>query len=124
MAGLNRPADPRIFLNNNPTEAEQSKIIPMKPFQLIFNYARRYTFSLVVTALSMLALVGIQLLIPWIVKLLVSEVTAPTASVDNMNYVSKLAIIVFIAYIGRAGLQFVRSYKAHVAGWGVVADVR
>ena len=32
----------------------------MKPFQLIFNYARRYTRSLVVTALSMLALVGIH----------------------------------------------------------------
>jgi len=27
-------------------------------------------------------------------------------------------------YIARAGLQFLRSYLAHVAGWGVVADVR
>jgi ATP-binding cassette subfamily B protein/subfamily B ATP-binding cassette protein MsbA len=96
----------------------------MKPFQLIFNYARRYTLSLVVTAFSMLALVGIQLLIPWIVKLLVANVTGPTASVENMDYVTKLAIIVLIAYIGRAGLQFVRSYVAHVAGWGVVADIR
>ena len=96
----------------------------MKPFQLIFNYARKYTFSLVVTTISMLALVGIQLLIPWIVKLLVANVTSPTASVDNMGYVTKLAIIVLIAYVGRAGLQFVRSYVAHVAGWGVVADVR
>jgi len=96
----------------------------MKPFQLIFTYARRYTWSLVVTAVSMLVLVGIQLLIPWIVKLLVANVTGPTASVENMGYVTKLAIIVLIAYIGRAGLQFVRSYVAHVAGWGVVADVR
>jgi ATP-binding cassette subfamily B protein/subfamily B ATP-binding cassette protein MsbA len=96
----------------------------MKPFQLIFNYARRYSLSLVVTAISMLALVGIQLLIPWIVKLLVANVTGPTASVENMTYVTRLAVIVLIAYIGRAGLQFVRSYVAHVAGWGVVADVR
>jgi ATP-binding cassette subfamily B protein len=96
----------------------------MKPFQLIFNYARKYTFSLVITTISMLALVGIQLLIPWIVKLLVSNVTSPTASVENMGYVTKLSIIVLIAFIGRAGLQFVRSYVAHVAGWGVVADVR
>jgi ATP-binding cassette subfamily B protein/subfamily B ATP-binding cassette protein MsbA len=57
----------------------------MKPFQLIFNYARRYTFSLVVTAVSMLVLVGIQLLIPWIIKLLVAEVTAPGASLAHMN---------------------------------------
>jgi len=96
----------------------------MKPFQLIFTYARRYTWSLVVTAFSMLALVGIQLLIPWIVKLLVAQVTAPAASLENMGYVTKLTVIVLIAYLGRAGLTFVRSYMAHVAGWGVVADVR
>jgi ATP-binding cassette subfamily B protein/subfamily B ATP-binding cassette protein MsbA len=96
----------------------------MKPFQLIFAYARKYTLSLVVTAISMLALVGIQLLIPWIVKLLIANVTSPGASLENMGYVSKLAIVVLIAYVGRAGLQFVRSYVAHMAGWGVVADVR
>jgi ATP-binding cassette subfamily B protein/subfamily B ATP-binding cassette protein MsbA len=96
----------------------------MKPFQLIFNYARKYTLSLVVTAFSMLTLVGIQLLIPWIVKLLVTEVTGPTAGLADMSYISTLTIIVLIAYLGRAGLQFVRSYVAHVAGWGVVADVR
>jgi len=96
----------------------------MKPFHLIFNYARKYSLSLVVTTISMLALVGIQLLIPWIVKLLIANVTGSTASLENMGYVTKLAIIVLIAYVGRAGLQFVRSYMAHVAGWGVVADVR
>jgi ATP-binding cassette subfamily B protein len=96
----------------------------MKPFQLIFNYARKYSFSLVVTTISMLALVGIQLLIPWIVKLLIAEVTAPAAGMADMSYITRLTIIVLIAFIGRAGLQFVRSYVAHVAGWGVVADVR
>jgi ATP-binding cassette subfamily B protein len=96
----------------------------MKPFQLIFNYARKYSLSLVITAFSMLALVGIQLLIPWIVKLLVTEVTTPVAGVENMSYITRLTLIVLIAYVGRAGLQFVRSYVAHVAGWGVVADVR
>jgi ATP-binding cassette subfamily B protein len=96
----------------------------MKPFQLIFKYARKYTLSLVITAVSMLILVGIQLLIPWIVKLLVAEVTAPSAGVADMGFITKLTLIVLVAYIGRAGLQFVRSYVAHVAGWGVVADVR
>ncbi len=96
----------------------------MKPFRLILNYARRYTLSLVLTAFSMLVLVAIQLLIPWIVKLLVTEVTAPGAGLGDMNYVSILAIVVLAAYLIRAGLTFVRSYVAHVAGWGVVADVR
>jgi ATP-binding cassette, subfamily B, bacterial len=96
----------------------------MKPFQLIFNYARRYTTSLVVTALSMFALVGIQLLIPWIIKLLIARITDPGTTLADMNYVTLLALIVLAAYLVRAGLSFVRSYLAHVAGWGVVADVR
>jgi ATP-binding cassette subfamily B protein len=96
----------------------------MKPFQLILHYARRYATSLVTTALSMFALVGIQLLIPWIIKLLVARVTEPGATLANMNYVSLLAVIALAAYLVRAGLTFVRSYLAHVAGWGVVADVR
>jgi len=96
----------------------------MKPFQLIFNYARKYTWPLIITAISMLVLVGIQLLIPWIIKLLVARVTEPGATVTSMTYVGLLALIVLAAYLARAGLSFVRSYVAHVAGWGVVADVR
>ena len=96
----------------------------MKPFQLIFNYARRYTNSLLVTALSMLALVGIQLLIPWIITLLIARITDPGTTLANYNYVTTLTLIVLGAFVLRAGRTFVRSYLAHVAGWGVVADVR
>lgn len=96
----------------------------MKPFQLIFAYARRYTTSLILTAVSMLVLVGIQLLVPWIVKLLVAEVTGPTAAGAPTDYITWLTFIVLVVFLARAGLQFVRSYVAHVAGWGVVADVR
>jgi len=96
----------------------------MKPFQLIFDYARRYTNSLVVTAFSMLALVGIQLLIPWIITLLIARITDPGTTLANYNYVTTLTLIVLGAFVVRAGLTFVRSYLAHVAGWGVVADVR
>ncbi len=96
----------------------------MKAFQLIFTYARRYKLPLIVTAVSMLALVGVQLLIPWAVKLLVTAITSSGATVAALDYVSRLTVIVLIVFIARAGLQFVRSYVAHVAGWGVVADVR
>lgn len=96
----------------------------MKPFQLIFTYAKKYKLALTVTAVSMLLLVGAQLLIPWIVKVLVAAVTAPGATMDVMGLVTQLTIIVLIVYVARAGLQFLRSYLAHLAGWGVVADVR
>ena len=96
----------------------------MKPFRLIFTYAKKYKSSLTITAISMLLLVGAQLLLPWIVKLLVAAVTAPGATMDVMGLVSRLTVIVLIIYVSRAGLQFLRSYLAHLAGWGVVADVR
>jgi ABC-type multidrug transport system fused ATPase/permease subunit len=72
----------------------------------------------------MLALVGVQLLIPWVVKTLVAAITTPGATVDVMSLVTRLAVIVLIIYVSRAGLQFLRSYLAHIAGWGVVSDVR
>ncbi len=96
----------------------------MKPFKLIFTYALKYRAALALTASSMLLLVGAQLLIPWIVKTLVGAVTAPGANLDVMNLVRQLTITVLVVYLARAGLQFLRSYQAHLAGWGVVADVR
>ena len=72
----------------------------------------------------MLGLVGLSLLIPWAIKLLVDTITAPGASMSDMPYVTRLTVVVLLVFIARAGLQFVRSYEAHVAGWGVVADVR
>ena len=96
----------------------------MKPFQLIFRYARRYKWPLTVTAVSMLALVGVQLLIPWFIKTLVAAVTDPTATLDVMGLVRTLTLAALAVYIGKGVLQFLRSYMAHVAGWGVVADVR
>lgn len=96
----------------------------MKPFQLIFHYARRYKLELTITALSMLALVGLQLLIPYIVKILVGTVTSPEISPDSLGLITRLTLIVLVVYLARAVLQFLRSYVAHIAGWGVVADVR
>jgi len=96
----------------------------MKPFSLIFTYAKKYSGTLVVTSISMLALVGVQLLIPWIIKTLVSMVTIPGNSIDSLSTITKLTLLVLVVYIARSILQFLRSYLAHYAGWGVVADVR
>jgi ATP-binding cassette subfamily B protein len=96
----------------------------MKPFQVVFRYARKYTLPLVVTSISMLLLVGVQLMLPWIIKTLISAITDPVANVATLPLITKLTVMVLLVYIARAGLQFMRSYLAHLAGWGVVADVR
>jgi len=96
----------------------------VKPFQLIFHYTRKYRLPLFLTTLSMLLLVGGQLLIPWIIRNLITVVTADPPDPQVLPYITRLSVLALGIYLARAGLQFVRSYMAHVAGWGVVADVR
>jgi ATP-binding cassette, subfamily B, bacterial len=91
---------------------------------MVLNYARRYKAPLAIASFSMLALVGVQLLVPWLIGMLIAAVTAPGASLGDMGLVKQLTMAAFVAYVARAGLQFLRSYEAHIAGWGVVADVR
>ncbi|MBX3012450.1 MAG: ABC transporter ATP-binding protein [Caldilineaceae bacterium] len=95
----------------------------MHQLKFLYVYAKKYTGSLIVTIISMLLLVGVQLLIPWIIKTMVGAVTNANAVFDSA-LVTRLALFALAVYIARAGLQFLRSYMAHVAGWGVVAESR
>ncbi|RIK46990.1 MAG: ABC transporter ATP-binding protein [Chloroflexi bacterium] len=96
----------------------------MNSLRFLFEFARRYTRVLLVTIASMLLLVGAQLLIPWIIKTMVAEVTAPEGNRMSMETVTRLALLALGVYLARGVLQFLRSYMAHVAGWGVVAEAR
>ncbi len=95
----------------------------MQPLKFLTVYAKKYTGSLIVTIISMLLLVGVQLLIPWIIRTMVGAVTNAGEQLDSA-LVTRLALFALAVYVARAGLQFLRSYMAHVAGWGVVAESR
>ncbi|OQA43291.1 MAG: putative multidrug export ATP-binding/permease protein [Chloroflexi bacterium ADurb.Bin325] len=43
---------------------------------------------------------------------------------ESQALIARLALILLGVYVLRGVLQFVRSYMAHVAGWGVVSDAR
>jgi ATP-binding cassette, subfamily B, bacterial len=96
----------------------------LKSLKFVFQFARKYTRVLLFTISSMLLLVGVQLFAPWIIRTMVATVTDPTASSADIGRVTQLALLALLIYIVRAGLRFIRSYMAHVAGWSVVADVR
>ena len=96
----------------------------MDSLRFIFKYISHYLIPLGLTLGSMLLLVGVQLLAPWIVKNLFGIVTAPSTDTEALMTITRLALLALTVYIVRAGLQFIRSYMAHVAGWSVVADVR
>jgi ATP-binding cassette subfamily B protein/subfamily B ATP-binding cassette protein MsbA len=95
----------------------------MQPFRLIFKYARRYTLQLTITMIAMLLLVGVQLMVPWIIKTLIEHVTSGQAT-QTAQLVTTLSLLGLGIFILRGVLQFLRSYMAHIAGWGVVADLR
>jgi ATP-binding cassette subfamily B protein len=94
------------------------------PLKFVFKYARKYTGALAATVVSMLFLVGVELLAPWIISRMVGTLTDTGLSPESLATISRLAVLALAAYIARAGLQFARSYMAHVAGWHVVADAR
>jgi ATP-binding cassette subfamily B protein/subfamily B ATP-binding cassette protein MsbA len=92
--------------------------------KLLLKFAKKYTWPLVITILSMLALVGAQLLIPWLIRSLIELVTENQLSTDTMNTIKNLTLIALITFLARGVVQFLRSYMAHIAGWGVVSDSR
>ena len=96
----------------------------MKSLRAILHHVKNYKLALGLTMFSMLALVGIQLLGPWIVRQMVAAVTDPEAGTEVLRLVGHLALLALLIYVLRAVMRFIRSYSAHVAGWHVVADVR
>ncbi len=95
----------------------------MQALTFLAPYAKKYVKTLVLTVISMLALVGVQLYAPWIIREMIGLVSAGL-SAESYRRIGTLALLALGVYALRGGLTFVRSYMAHVAGWGVVAEVR
>lgn len=92
--------------------------------KLLLRFSKKYAWALFITIISMLALVGAQLLIPWLIRSLIELVTEQQMTPETMNTVTRLTLIALVTFIARGLMQFFRSYLAHIAGWGVVSDAR
>ena len=95
----------------------------MQAFAFLKPFARPYWRPLLLTVISMLLLVGVQLIAPWIIREMIGLVTGGL-SPESTRRIGGLALFALAVYAVRGFLSFARSYAAHVAGWGVVADVR
>ena len=91
---------------------------------LVLRYARAYRGSIAIALTATVALVAIQLAVPWIVRRLVSSVQDSVAGSVPLAVVGWLAVGLLALYLVRALMRFASSYYAHFAGWGVVADAR
>lgn len=96
----------------------------MKPFALLSKLSKKYVRALSLTILTMLGLVGAQLLIPWLIRSLINTLSLSPLPNDTMAFVTRLSLVALAVFIARGFMQYLRSYQAHIAGWGVVADAR
>ena len=96
----------------------------MKPFTLLGRLAKKYSKMIFLTTLTMLGLVGAQLLIPWIIRQLIDRLTTQPLNAGTIDFITSISAIALIVFVARAIMQFIRSYAAHKAGWGVVSDAR
>jgi ATP-binding cassette subfamily B protein len=96
----------------------------MKTLLFLLGYAKRYKTPLAITIVSMILLVGLQLVAPWIIRTMIATVTNPESEGASTALVGRLALLALAVYGVRAVLQFLRSYTSHVAGWNVVSDAR
>jgi len=96
----------------------------VKPFTLLGSLAKRYSKMIFLTTLTMLGLVGAQLLIPWIIRQLIDRLTTQPLDQGAIDYITRISVIALTVFVARAVMQFIRSYAAHKAGWGVVSDAR
>jgi ATP-binding cassette subfamily B protein len=96
----------------------------MKTLRAFLRFAIPYRTALIITVVSMILLVGVQLLTPWLIRELVGAVRTQGAGAVDYSFVTRMALLALVVFVARGGLEFLRSYLAHVAGWGVVADVR
>ncbi len=90
----------------------------------LFRFSLPYRRPLLITVFSMVLLVGVQLFAPWFIRALIAAVRTGETEALSSGLITRLALFALAIYAARAGLEFLRSYMAHVAGWGVVADVR
>ena len=89
----------------------------MKPFALLGKLARKYSTMIILTTLTMLGLVGAQLLIPWIIRQLIDRLTTQPLDQGTIDFITRISLIALVVFVARALMQFVRSYAAHIAGW-------
>ena len=76
----------------------------------MLRHVKHYKLPLALTMISMLALVAIQLLGPWLVRAMINAVTDPEAGPDTMVLVARLALLSLGVYFFRGLMRFIRSY--------------
>lgn len=86
--------------------------------------ARPYWKYLIIAGISTLAITGINLLGPWLVRQLIDIITNLNKYPDPKRYIIRLSLLLTLSYVARILFQFLGNYLAHFAAWHLVAYMR
>jgi len=95
----------------------------MKNLIRLIRYARPYWSLLILTVVSTFAITALNLLVPWMVRDLVSLLTN-TLDSGAMRHIVVISGVLFISYLVKIVFSFMRNYLSHKAAWNLVADMR
>ena len=88
----------------------------------ILFYARPWRHLLIVGIFALLALTGLSLVTPWLVRDLIAQLETPENL--SMNVLWGYAATLAGAYLLRALMRYVQNYYTHIAAWRLVAKMR
>ncbi len=90
----------------------------------LIKIAKPYWGYLIISAISLLILTGLNLIGPWLIRSLIGIITNisqyPNARVD----IIRISLILVLSYVLGIIFQFLRNYFSHYAAWHLVAEVR
>ncbi len=95
----------------------------MSFYKRMLRIAAPYRFLLIIAGFSTVAITGLNLVAPWLVRDLTNILTGEMDE-STMNAISRIAIILAATYGGRVLFRFASNYFAHLAAWRLVTDMR
>jgi len=90
----------------------------------LIKIAKPYWGYLLLSVISLLAITGLNLLGPWLVRSLIAIITNIKNYSNPQKDILRISLLLIASYIGGIIFQFLRSYYSHYAAWHLVADVR
>lgn len=90
----------------------------------LIKYAKPYWKFLICAALSLLIVTSLNLLGPWLIKMLVGIVSNINQYPDARQTIINLSLLLLLSYIIKTFFQFLNGYLAHYAAWNTVAYMR
>ncbi len=112
----------------------------MRNFLRLLRYARPWWRLLFIAAVSLIALTGLNLLSPWLIRDLIAvlqeAIPAAASSADSGTaaaegpalavwlHIRGIALLLLASFLARAVFRFLNNYLAHKAAWNLVSRMR